>query len=109
MPCTLCACALSCSSCSISQSTSYFENSCQSQGERACVIGISVGVELDMLLGEAGVSSSRFGAVCFIIQCTSWRVTHTHFPNIGGTLPALPPAFFSPASRLVGTAISIQE
>jgi hypothetical protein len=32
------------------------------------------------------------------------------FPNLGGTtLPALPPAFFSPASRLVGTAISVQD
>jgi hypothetical protein len=31
------------------------------------------------------------------------------FPHLGGALPALPPAFFSPASRIVGTAISVRE
>jgi hypothetical protein len=31
------------------------------------------------------------------------------FPNLGGALPALPSAFFSPASTIVGTAISVRE
>jgi hypothetical protein len=44
-------------------------------------------------------------------DCCGWpskplSVRVTRFPHLGGALPALPSTFFSPASRIVGTAMT---